>query len=65
MKAHLKTPQQAAESLRRLGMPVARWARNNGIPRSVAYGVLAGRLAGSYGAAHRAMVLLGMKDGEI
>ncbi|HQQ69353.1 MAG TPA: DNA-binding protein [Alicycliphilus sp.] len=60
-----KTHAQVREELRRKGVPVARWADTHGVDRSVAYGVLAGRLKGSYGEAHRAAVLLGLKDGDV
>lgn len=65
MKAHLRTPEQARAELKRKGVAVAHWARDNGIPRSVVYGLLHGRLIGTFGAAHRAAVLLGLKDGEV
>jgi len=65
MKEHLKTPEQVRAELVRNGVPIARWARENQIPRGIAYAVLSGRSCGSYGAAHRASVLLRLKDGVI
>ena len=65
MKPHLRTLEEARAELRRKGIAVARWARDNNIRKSVAYGVLAGVLKGEWGDAHRAAVLLGLKDGEI
>lgn len=61
----IKTPEQVRNDLRRKGMPIAWWADANKIPRSVVYGLLYGRLSGEYGHAHKAAVLLELKDGEI
>ena len=61
----LRTPDQAREELRRKGVVIKRWADANEIPRSIAYGVIYGRLKGAYGHAHKAAVLLGIKDGDI
>jgi gp16 family phage-associated protein len=59
------TPQEARAQLRRRGETISGWAvAHNFTPRLV-YDVLNGRLAGNYGKAHRAAVLLGVKDGEI
>lgn len=60
-----KTVDQVRAEFRRKGIPVARWAKENGLSRSVVYGLLCGRLSGTYGATHKAAVLLGLKDGEI
>lgn len=65
MSGHMKTPTEARAALRRRGIPISRWARDNGVPRAVAYGVLSGKLVGTYGHAHRAAVILGLKDGDI
>lgn len=64
MKA-TKTAQEVKADFSRKGTPAAWWADRNRIPRSVVYGLLSGRLSGEYGHAHKAAVLLGMKDGEI
>ena len=61
----IKTADQVRKELRSKGIPIARWARENGFTRSVVYGLLYGRLVGTYGATHNAAVLLGLKDGEI
>ncbi len=61
----LKTAHEVKTELLRKGMPIAWWADLNKIPRSVVYGLLAGRITGDYGNAHKAAVLLGLKDGEI
>lgn len=65
MKEHLKTLAEVRSEFVRKGIPIARWARDNKIPRNIAYAVLSGKCSGAYGAAHRAAVLLGLKDGEI
>lgn len=65
MKEHLKTLMEVRSEFARKGVPIARWARENNIPRNIAYAVLSGRCPGNYGAAHRAAVLLGLKDGEV
>ena len=65
MEQKLRTPEQARAELRRKGVSVARWARGNNVSPSVVYDVLYGRLLGTFGAAHRVAVLLGLKDGEI
>lgn len=63
--SELKTREQVKKELRRKGIPIAWWADRNKVPRTIAYGLLNGRLTGEYGTAHRAAVLLGLKDGEI
>lgn len=60
-----KTADQVRTEFRRKGIAIAIWAREHGLSRSVVYGVLYGRLVGTYGDAHKAAVLLGLKDGEI
>lgn len=65
MKATSRTPADARQDLLRKGIPIIQWAKEHKVPRSVAYGVLSGRLVGTFGHAHRAAVLLGLKDGEI
>ncbi len=59
------TPQEARNQLRRRGQTVSGWAVANSFTPRLIYDVLNGRLAGNYGKAHRAAVLLGIKDGEI
>ncbi|WP_243457656.1 DNA-binding protein [Ottowia testudinis] len=61
----MRTPQEARKELLRKGVPIIKWAKEHGVPRSVVYGVLSGRLVGTFGHAHRAAVLLGLKDGEV
>jgi len=59
------TPQEAQNKLRRRGITVASWARQNGFTSRLVFDVLNGRLHGNYGKSHRVAVLLGIKDGEI
>ena len=61
----VKTLEEVRGEFLRKGVPISRWARENQIPRGIAYAVLSGRCPGHYGAAHRAAVLLGLKVGEI
>jgi gp16 family phage-associated protein len=51
--------------LDRKGISIAAWARQNNVSIRRVYDVLLGRTTGKYGEAHKAAVLLGMKDGEI
>ena len=46
-------------------MPIAVLARKYGLSARTVYDVLAGRNRGSYGEAHKAAVILGLKEGEI
>ncbi|WP_288231007.1 DNA-binding protein [uncultured Desulfovibrio sp.] len=64
-KKQLRTPEEVRRELEHKGIPIAVWARANGLPPRPVYDVLAGRNRGRYGVAHKAAVLLGIKDGEI
>lgn len=57
--------QEARNQLRRRGQTVSNWAAENGFTPRLVFDVLTGRLKGNYGKAHRAAVLLGVKEGEI
>ena len=46
-------------------MPIAVLARKYGLSARTVYDVLAGRNRGRYGEAHKAAVILGLKEGEI
>lgn len=61
----VKTREQVREELDREGKSIRAWAREHGIPDRTVYEVLAGRKKGRRGDAHRAAVLLGIKDGVI
>ena len=58
-----KTPGQVRKHFDRLGMSVARWARENECSAHAVYQVLYGKHKGVRGEAHRVAVLLGIKDG--
>lgn len=61
----LKSVEQVRAELDRLGMTVSEWARRHDINRWTVFEVLHGRNKGRWGEAHRAAVLLGLKDGEL
>ena len=56
-----QTPQSAAAWCKAQGITVAGLARANDLPRLVLVDLLRGRLAGNYGKAHRAAIVLGLK----
>lgn len=60
-----RSAAQVKAELRRKGVSVVQWARANDLNVQTVYQLLAGRRPGSHGEAHRAAVLLGIKDGEI
>ena len=62
---NIKTARQVRDELKRKGISIAFWADLHHVPRATAYNLLYGRLSGERGNAHRAAVLLGLKDGEI
>lgn len=65
MSTQLLSPQEAKASLRKRGVTIREWARQNGLSERIVHEVLRGRFKGKYGQAHRAAVLLGIKDGVI
>lgn len=60
-----RTPEEVKAEFARRGMPIAEWAREHGISPQRVYDVLGRRNRGAFGEAHRAAVLLGLKDGII
>ncbi|MDT3723194.1 DNA-binding protein [Pseudomonas oryzihabitans] len=56
---------QARDRLKRLGLSAKGWALQNGLTPSTVYAVLNGQKKCLRGEAHRAAVLLGIKQGEI
>lgn len=60
-----KTPSQVKAELERKGVSISAWAVSNGLNPFLVYELLAGRKKGKRGEAHRAAVLLGLKDGVI
>lgn len=58
----IKTPAMARAELRKRGITITKWARDNNFPRAVVGDLLLGRVAGNYGKAHEAAVKLGLKE---
>ena len=61
----LKTVSEVRADLDRRGLTIREWSRRNGISDRIVRELLRGRFKGRHGAAHRAAVLLGIKDGVI
>ena len=61
----LLTREQARANLDNKGMTIAEWCRIHGFNRKMVADLLKGRKKGRYGEAHRAAVLLGIKQGVI
>ena len=59
------TPEQAREALDRKGMSIAEFCRIHSLNKNLVSDLLNGRKKGRRGEAHRAAVLLGIKDGVI
>ncbi|EJM83602.1 DNA-binding protein [Pseudomonas sp. GM67] len=59
------TPEQARADLDRRGISIAEFSRKNGLNKNLVSDLLNGRIKGRRGEAHRAAVLLGIKDGVI
>lgn len=62
---HLRTPEQVRADFERRGVNVTQWAREHGLTRQAVFAVLNGKTKGKRGDAHKAAVLLGIKDGVI
>ena len=61
----LKSPKQVREEFTRRGQSITAWAMANDLRPMAVYDLLNGRTQGNRGDAHKAAVLLGIKDGEI
>lgn len=61
----VKTRAEVRMDLERRGLTIRQWSRQNGLSDRIVREVLRGRFQGKYGAAHKAAVLLGLKDGVI
>ncbi|MNP63271.1 hypothetical protein D3C76_1586490 [compost metagenome] len=61
----LLTPEQARAALDRRGKSIAEFSREHGLNKNLVSDLLNGRKKGRRGEAHRAAVLLGIKDGEV
>ncbi|OEC65160.1 hypothetical protein A7D21_33355 [Pseudomonas sp. AP19] len=59
------TTEQARATLDRKGMSIAEFCRMHDLNKNLVSDLLNGRRKGRRGEAHRAAVLLGIKDGEI
>ncbi|MGR1216553.1 DNA-binding protein [Pseudomonas solani] len=59
----LLTPEQARAALGREGKSIAQFCRQHALNKSLVSDLLNGRKKGLRGEAHRAAVLLGLKDG--
>lgn len=59
------TPEQARAVLDRKGQSIAEFSRSHGLNKNLVSDLLCGRKKGKRGEAHRAAVLLGIKDGVI
>ncbi len=57
--------QDVSAEFQRRGKSIAAWAREHGLNPMVVYDLMQGRSAGKRGEAHRAAVLLGIKEGEV
>ena len=61
----LKTREEILADFYRHGMSLSGWARTHNLPRQIVHDLLHGRCKGRRGMAHKAAVLLGLKDGVI
>ncbi|MEB0090053.1 DNA-binding protein [Pseudomonas sp. CCI4.2] len=59
------TAEQAREGLNYKGMSIAEFSRKHGLNKNLVSDLLNGRIKGRRGEAHRAAVLLRIKDGVI
>lgn len=62
---HVRTIEEARRDLERRGKSIKQFAREIGVSERIVYGLLQGRFKGRRGQAHKAAVLLGIKDGVI
>ena len=63
--SNVKTVEEVRRDFARKGIAFAEWARANGLQVPAVYNLLNGRTRGTRGDAHKAAVLLGLKEGEI
>lgn len=61
----VKTAEEVRADLVRRGKSVRQAAKEMGVSERIVFELLRGRIKGRRGQAHRAAVLLGMKDGVI
>lgn len=60
-----RTAEEVKADFQRRGVPISRWAIENGLQPKTVFHLLSGRSPALRGDAHKAAVLLGMKDGVI
>lgn len=60
----LRTVEEVKSELQRKGISVRSWARANDLDPLLVHELLSGKKKGLWGEAHRAAVLLGIKEGE-
>ena len=65
MNGKLKTIAEVRQDFSRKGASFADWATTHGIRPLAVYDLINGRTRGIRGDAHKAAVLLGLKEGEI
>lgn len=65
MDTKLLTREQARKEFDRRGLSIKEWARAHGLSERIVYGVLRGDKKGIRGQAHKAAVLLKIKDGVL
>lgn len=63
-KGLLSREEAKAEIIRR-GLTVRQWSQDRGLSEKTVFQVLGGRNKGNFGEAHKAAVLLGIKDGVV
>lgn len=61
----IKNRAEAREEISRQGISIRQWAIRHRLPIRTVYGVLRGEKKGRFGDAHKAAVLLGIKEGVI
>lgn len=65
MARRLRTPKEVRADLHRRGVSVAGLSRKLAVPEQTVRDLLSGKAKGCRGMAHRAAVLLGIKDGVL
>lgn len=65
MSRKVRTSKDVKAEFQRCGISVASWARKHRLPEQTVRDLLSGKAKGHRGIAHRAAVLLGLKDGVI
>lgn len=61
----IRTPEEVRADFERRGKTIRQFAREIGVSDRIVYEVLRGRFKGRRGQAHKAAVLLGLKDGVV